>query len=251
VIALLRLAASCLTALVLECSFAAAEQLTLTLAPDRISIASSYSGSSIVVFGAIRTNGASPHSYNVIVTVVGPRQTVVARRKERMAGIWLNQGSRIFVDIPSFFGVFANRPLEAIANADTLRLYGIGLKNALFMQQGNDENELYLENLIGIRIDEKLYSEQARAVTFISPTAFRVDIPLPKNVLVGPYNIELKLFSNGAVIAQATSTFNVVKVGVEEYVVKASVDNSLIYGLATAAMALLTGWLASIAFRRD
>jgi uncharacterized protein (TIGR02186 family) len=88
-------------------------------------------------------------------------------------------------------------------------------------------------------------------VTFISPAAFRVEIPLPQSVLVGNYSVDLKLFSNGAVIAQNESTFNVEKVGVEKLVVKASVDHSFIYGLATTAMALLTGWLASIAFRRD
>jgi hypothetical protein len=92
----------------------------------------------------------------VIVTVVGPRQMVIAREKERMAGIWLNKGSRTFADIPSFLGVFANRSLVAIANAGTLRQQRIGLKNAVFLQQGVDESDLYLMNLVGIRIGEKL-----------------------------------------------------------------------------------------------
>jgi hypothetical protein len=35
-----------------------------------------------------------------------------------------------------------------------------------------------------------------------------------------------------------------------QFVVKSSIDYSLIYGLATIGMALLTGWIASIAFRR-
>ena len=52
-------------------------------------------------------------------------------------------------------------------------------------------------------------------------------------------------------IAQTTTTFNVAKVGIEEFVVNASIDNSLTYGLATAAMALLTGWVAAVAFRKD
>jgi uncharacterized protein (TIGR02186 family) len=247
----LRLAANCLTALILQCSFAEAEQLIATMAPSSITVASSYSGSSIIAFGAIQTDGPPRHDYDLIVTVIGPPQTVVARLKKRVIGIWVNKESRTFSDIPSFLGVFANRPLMNIANADTLRIQRIGFKNAVFRQQGVDESDPYLTNLVLIRTKEKLFSEQARGVTFLSPTAFRVDIPLTQSVLVGDYNVELKLFSNGAVIAQSATTFSVAKVGIEAFVVKASIDNSLTYGLATAAMALLTGWVAAVAFRRD
>jgi hypothetical protein len=53
------------------------------------------------------------------------------------------------------------------------------------------------------------------------------------------------------VIAETLSSFTVVKVGVEDFVVKAAANYSLIYGLAVMSMALFTGWVASIAFRRD
>jgi uncharacterized protein (TIGR02186 family) len=247
----LRLAANCLTALIVQCSFADAEQLIATMAPSRITIASSYSGSPIVAFGAIQTESAPRRDYDLIVTVTGPRQNVVARRKERVAGIWVNSGSRTFAEIPSFLGIFTNRPFAEIANADTLRKQRIGFKNAIFRKQGIDENDPYLTNLVLIRTEEKLFSEQTRGVTFLSPTAFRVDIQLPKSVLVGDYNVELKLFSNGAVIAQAATIFEVAKVGIEAFVVKASIDDSLAFGLATAAMALLIGWVAAVAFRTD
>lgn len=250
-IALLRLSASCLAALLMQGSLAAAEKLISTIAPNTISVGSNYSGSSVVAFGAIQTDNAAPRAYDVVVIVTGPRQTVIARRKERVVGIWLNKGSRTFADIPSFLGVFANRPLDAIASAETLREQRIGIKSALFAQQNGDENDPYLAELVHIRITEKLYNEQSRAVTFLSPTVFRAEIPLPQSVLIGDYNVEFKLFSNGVAVAQTLSAFNVVKVGVEEYVVKAAADYSLVYGLATTAMALLMGWLASIAFRRD
>jgi uncharacterized protein (TIGR02186 family) len=43
----------------------------------------------------------------------------------------------------------------------------------------------------------------------------------------------------------------VVKVGFEQLVANAARDRGLIYGLATAMMALLTGWFASVVFRKD
>jgi hypothetical protein len=43
----------------------------------------------------------------------------------------------------------------------------------------------------------------------------------------------------------------VIKAGFEQYVAEAAVSNGLLYGLATAQMALCSGWLASVVFRRD
>lgn len=230
---------------------AAAETLVLTIAPNRIAIAANYDGGAIVVFGAVQRDGAPPSFYDVVATVTGPRQTAVVRRKARVAGIWVNTESHTFDDVPSFLAVLANRPLDAIASAQTLRDEQIGLKNVLLARATVDEGNSYLANFIRTRMDEKFYDEIPNAVTFLSETMFRAGIPLPPNVLTGAYDVDVKLFSSGAMIAQASATFSVVKVGVEELVARAAIDNSLIYGLATVAMALLTGWLASVAFRRD
>lgn len=240
-----------LAALALQAAPVTAEELVSTIAPELISISSSYSGSSVVAFGAIQADKPRAHPYDVVVTVTGPRQSVVTRRKERVAGVWLNKGSQTFVDVPSFLGVFANRPFEAIASPEALRKHGIGLKRAMFAESTADENDPYLQNLIKIRTEEKLYTEQPKGVTFLSPTAFRVDIPLPQSVLIGEYKVEFKVFSDGVPLVQRVSAFHVAKVGIEEFVIKAASDYSLLYGLATTMAALLMGWMASIVFRKD
>ncbi|MGA8628502.1 MAG: TIGR02186 family protein, partial [Pseudolabrys sp.] len=112
---------------------ARSEELVVTVAPSQIAVSSSYSGGTVVVFGAIvQPNTVQPRNYDVAVIVMGPRQTVVARRKGRMVGVWINQESRTFYNVPSFLGVRASRPLNEIASADILRRQGIGLKNVLF-----------------------------------------------------------------------------------------------------------------------
>jgi hypothetical protein len=40
-------------------------------------------------------------------------------------------------------------------------------------------------------------------------------------------------------------------VGFEQFVASSARDHGLLYGLATAGLALLTGWIASVVFRRD
>jgi hypothetical protein len=52
-------------------------------------------------------------------------------------------------------------------------------------------------------------------------------------------------------IARATSAFEVVKAGFEQVVAEAAYRTPFLYGLITALMALLTGWLASVIFRKD
>jgi uncharacterized protein (TIGR02186 family) len=249
VIAPLRLIAGSLVAAGLQCFSAGADEVIATVAPSTILIGSDYSGGSIVVFGAI-ANDQPSRSYDAIVTVTGPRQDLLVRRKERVFGIWVNRRSRTFSDVPSFLAVFANRPFDAIASADMLLRHRVGLKHSIFAEKAVDEDDPFAANLIRTRIDESLYIEQPKGVSFVSPAVFRVEIPLPKRALIGAYDVVLKIFAGGAPVAQTRSTFNVEKVGVAQFVATASVDHGLIYGLATMGIALLTGWIASIAFRR-
>ena len=51
--------------------------------------------------------------------------------------------------------------------------------------------------------------------------------------------------------ARTNSALEVTKAGFEQYVADAARDHGLLYGLATTLMALLTGWIASVVFKRD
>ena len=68
---------------------------------------------------------------------------------------------------------------------------------------------------------------------------------------IGTYDVEIKLFANGALVTKTDTAFEIVKVGFEQFVATPALQNSLVYGLFTAAMALMTGWMASIVFRKD
>lgn len=186
------------------------------------------------------------------VIVTGPRQTVVTRRKGRVLGVWVNQASRTFRNVPSFLDIRSNRPLDAIAPADVLRRQGIGLKNALFNAGiPSDGDDPFLINFVNTRLQEGRFNERFDGVTFLSRAAFRSEMPLPDNVPVRDYEVDLKLFQNGEMVGETVASFTVVKVGIGDLVVNAAANHSLIYGMTVTSMALFTGWLAWIAFRRD
>ncbi len=243
---------ACVAFLALSLS-ARAEELVVTVAPSQIAVSSSYSGGTVVLFGAVaQSNAVLPRTYDVAVVVTGPRQNVVTRRKGRIVGVWVNQESRTFYNVPSFLGVLASRQLDEIASAEILRRQGIGLKNALFDAGVQpDSNDPFLLNFIDIRRQQGLFDERAGGVTFLSRTAFRTEIPLRDNVPIGEYQVDLKLFHNGEMVGEALSTFSVVKIGVEDLVVNSATNHSLLYGLTVVSMAFFTGWFASIVFRRD
>ena len=88
-------------------------------------------------------------------------------------------------------------------------------------------------------------------MTFLTPTLFRTGIPLPAEVPIGTYTVEIKLFADGALITRTETAFDIVKVGFEQFVATTARQDGLIYGMFTAFMALMTGWMASIVFRKD
>jgi uncharacterized protein (TIGR02186 family) len=238
---------------------AAAERLVVSLSNHRVAVTSSFTGEDLVLFGTIEPDAGktAQRSYDLVVTVTGPRETLRTRRKERVLGIWVNVDSREFVRAPSYLAILSNRPVGEIANQDTLRRLQIGLDNFLLPQRiGPDLADTVRDDpfRVGfVRLETQIghYRESSTAVTFLTPTVFRAAIPLPANVPTGIYAIDVKLFANGAMIAGTTSALEVIKTGIEQYVADAAHDNGLLYGLVVALMALFIGWFGSVVFRRD
>jgi uncharacterized protein (TIGR02186 family) len=109
----------------------------------------------------------------------------------------------------------------------------------------------FRQAFLRIRREQALYRQEENGVTFLTPALFRASIPLPAQVPVGNYEVDVKLFADGSLIARTPTAFEVYKAGFEQVVTSAARDHGFTYGLVTTGMALLTGWLASVVFRRD
>lgn len=236
-----------------------AERLVTSLSNHQVMVTSSFTGEELVLFGTVEQDAASKprQNYDIVVTITGPRQNLVTRRKDRVIGIWTNVDSRFFVNVPSYLGVLTTRPIPDIANRETLRRLGVGIDNFILNQRiGTDladvvPDDPFRSNFVRLQRQKGLYLEEQRAITFLSPTLFRVDIPLPAEVPFGAYQVDVKLFADGAMIARENSALEIFKVGFEQFVANAAREHGFLYGLAAALMALVTGWLASVIFRRD
>jgi len=239
---------------------AAAERLVASLSNHRVMVTSNFTGEELVLFGGIEQDSASrPRrgGYDIVVTVTGPRQTTVTFRKARVLGIWVNADSRVFENAPAYLAVLSNRPLDAITNTETLRRLQLGLDNIPLPQRASvniadaASDDPFRLAFIKLKSDHGLYREASNGVTFLTPTLFRASIPLPAEVPVGTYEVDVRLFADGAQIARTPSPFEVYKSGFEQLVTAAARDHGTLYGLVTAMMAIATGWFASVVFRRD
>ena len=195
--------------------------------------------------------------YDIVITVTGPRQTLVTFRKARVLGIWVNTESRVFENVPAYLAVLSNRPLDDITNAETLRRLQLGLGNFPLPQRASvdiadaSQDDPFRVAFLKLKQDQGLYREVSNGVIPLTSLLFRAPIPLPAEVPVGNYGVDVRLFVDGAQIAREQSPFEVYKSGFEQVVTAAARDYGLLYGLATAMMAILTGWFASVVFRRD
>jgi uncharacterized protein (TIGR02186 family) len=239
---------------------AAAERLIVSVSDHRVSITPYYAGEELVLFGSIERDAATPPNrgaYDIVVTVTGPRTDIVTRRKERTLGVWVNADARDFRNVPGYLAISANRAFSAIAAPDVLRRLQIGLAHTLLTQRvGPDLADVVADDpfrtaFVRLKTEHGLYRESPSGVVFLSPTLFRAGIFLPGEVPIGSYDVDIKLFSGGVLLTRTQTAFDIVKVGFEQVVAEAARSNGLLYGLATAMMALLTGWFASVVFRRD
>jgi uncharacterized protein (TIGR02186 family) len=239
------------TAIVLSIAPArAGEDIVSGLSQDTVEITSNYTGTDIVVFGAIE-HAEDTSGSDVVVVVRGPEADMTVRQKQWVAGLWINRDQARLVGMPSYYFLASTRPVGRIAPDFTLQRYALGLDNVAPQKiVSHHDPEPFRLALIRHEKSEGLYGEAPTGVELQSPTLFRARVPVPATVPKGQYNVEVYLFRDGTVISAQSTPLFIDQTGLERRLYNFAHAEPFFYGLATVAMATLLGWLSSIAFRR-
>jgi uncharacterized protein (TIGR02186 family) len=241
----------CLTLLVLLLTVPArAEDLVSGVSQDIIQITSNYTGTNIVVFGAIEGPQAA-QGRDIVVVVRGPDEPMTVRRRDRVAGIWVNRDAARFEGLPAYYYLASTAPLSRIASHEALERYGIGLAALHPTQVGSHHDpEPFRQAAIRYHKRVGLYTESPGSIDFLSETLFRTRVPVPAGVTRGQYNVEVYLFRDGQVISAQSTPLFVDATGLERRLFNLAHNAPLSYGIACVLMAMLLGWISSVLFRR-
>lgn len=222
---------------------AEAKPIVADLSSHEINIDTEFTGTDILLYGARNDIG------DIAVVVRGPKKHYVVRKKERVAGVWVNSAQEEFRAIDSFYAIASSKPLNELQNQPFMKSLGIGSANPDLMLLNKKENRFY-QALEKRMQDIGLYAKEQAEVRFWGDTLFRTVLEFPENLPRGWYSAEVYLFNDGQLSSVQITPVHVSKIGFEAFVFDFAHEYPFLYGLAAAVIALVTGWLASIVFYR-
>lgn len=251
---MLRLACLLLALVLPSLPASAAEEVVADLSQDRVSISTSFDGSEILVFGAIKRDAPMPIEgpLAVIITIAGPDEAITVRRKDRRFGIWVNTESVDVQRSPSFYAVASSIPLERALSETEDQRWKISTRQklrAVGATEMTDDSPTFLDALIRVREADGLYSVAEETVDLRDSTLFSTSIALPSALTEGDYVTRIFLTRGGAVVDSYATSIYVQKVGMERFIYNLAHDQPLVYGLLSLFIAIVAGWLASAVFR--
>lgn len=228
-------------------SSARGEPLVADLSNHLIAITAGFTGADLLLFGT--TDGPG----DVIALVRGPTGHSVVRRKDRLFGIWINNVSLDFDNVPNFYALATSQPLDQLLTGDTAERYGIGLDHLGIHAAADSppaKTQEMLDALNRIKVREGLFRPVAGKITFLGGRLFRADFHFPSNVPTGSYLVEILLVRDGQIASAQTTPLIVSKIGVGADIFQFAHRHAAAYGIAAILIALVAGWTAHLAFRR-
>ncbi|WP_297111934.1 TIGR02186 family protein [uncultured Devosia sp.] len=236
---------------------ASAERLISSLSTETVQITSSFDGERMTFFGTVAPEAGSEKKFvegpfHVVVVILGPRQDRVARKKTNNFGIWLNTEQVEFAGFPSYFHVLSSARLREITDVNTLTTnYILPESHAISPNPAGWWQTLtFGHELIRLMSEQGLFGVQENGVQFLSEGFYQAQLTLPSNAPPGPYIAQTYVFKNGEVIARKSDGFAVRKIDFERFLALSATQYPLLYGLACVVLALFTGWLGGVLFRR-
>jgi uncharacterized protein (TIGR02186 family) len=235
---------------------ARAEQLVSTVSNPNVAITSSFDGETLSLFGNVEPDdgktGAVQGPYDVIIVITGPSVNRVARLKTNTLGLWMNTEQVQFTPFPTYYQVLSSTALSRIASEDTLE--DLRIPPDAQARVSAAPQSLHVERfgaeLVSLMTARGLFGINELGVKFLSPTAYVAQLTLPGDITNGLFITQTYLFKGGKLLAQRGDSFAVNKTGFERFLSTSAHDYPWYYGLTCVVLAIGTGWLGGVIFKR-
>ena len=222
--------------------------LIIDSSTSEVQVSSSFIGTDVMVFGTANDKD------DIIVVITGPTETAIVRKKGRVSGIWINKEK--FREIPGFYAIASTRPLNEITETDELKKQKIGIHNVITTASLNSKDEniktfkSFKDALVRGQKTKGLYLDMPLTIDVVSKRLFKTTFHFPNNMTTGIYTVKVFSFQKQRLVSTVSKTISVEKIGIGADVFKFAKEQSALYGLLAILIAVLSGWIASVIFRK-
>ena len=236
---------------------ALADGVITDLTADKVPIEWDFTGAKIFLFGAIEGEISKENRSDVIVVVRGPSDQLMARKKERTFGLWVNRGQQVVKDVPLYYSVASSRPLLDIAPAAELDRLDIGFDSLVgklskqMTSQNAQQAEEVSEAVVRLMERQGLYKAGSSEVKIVGDRLFQVSIKLDANVPSGLFHADVYLFRGGKLLGRRTTELSIHKSGFERILYNFAYQYPFLYGVVAVVIAVIAGLLATALFRDE
>jgi uncharacterized protein (TIGR02186 family) len=217
------------------------------LMDHRIMITAGFTGIDVFIYGVKQGPG------DVVVVLRGPPADYAVRRKERVAGIWLNTDRVDFQGVPSFYAVASSKPLDEVMSpaAQAREEIGVGhLKLVPADDSASPDSAPFAAGLVRVKQSAGLFRPDVVTIKFDNRPLYFGTVHFPANVPTGNYDVRVILLRAGEIVGAQTVPLQISKGGTDAWVYERAHDQSAAYGLCAIIGALLLGWTAHLVFRK-
>ena len=224
--------------------------LIIDSSTSEVKVSSSFIGTDVMVFGTANDKD------DIIVVITGPTETAIVRKKGRVSGIWINKEKLEFREIPGFYAIASTRPLSEITETDELKKQKIGIHNVITTASLNSKDEniktfkSFKDALVRGQKTKGLYLDMPLTIDVVSKRLFKTTFHFPNNMTTGIYTVKVFSFQKKRLVSMVSKTISVEKIGIGADVFKFAKEQSALYGLLAILIAVLSGWIASVIFRK-
>lgn len=227
--------------------------LTCEVSPSLVPITMSYHGAKLTITGKSGVNE------DLVLKVSSAPADSVMKYKAKVGGIfWMKKGSLDFRNVPGVYLLNSTADLSRILPGWARNQYQLGYESlaaAARVENGNGEpvDGKWFNEFIRFKEKEKVYSIQEGTITRRhgeESNTFEVVVDWPYQAPPGVYNVELLAVSNGTVVDQAGTTFEVQRAGLGAALSKMAFDQASLYGIMAVVIALAAGFAVGAIFKK-
>lgn len=224
--------------------------LNFDLAQNHINITTGFTGSTLSVFGIRQGYG------DIIVVLEGQPKDSIVRRRENVAGAWINRSWLRFKQVPVYYDyAHSGFGKDDFLSAGNMSSNHVGLDFFKSQMEKNrydaETRKSFQDALVRNKQARGLFPSQPQKISFLDTNFFRVDFHLPSNVPRGRYLVRALLVRDGKIMYEVTHSMTVAQIGFSSDVYQLAHENPFIYGILCVLIASMAGWASNALVRRN